>query len=474
MSSDLPADGDDTALDVVVPPLLDGVRVDRALSMLTGCTRSVSGAARRRRRGARRRRGGRASPPSCSPRASGSQATLGADDGGRARARARRRGRVVLEDPSFLVVDKPAGLVVHPGAGHPTGTLVAGPARALPRARGARRARRAPPRTAPASSSGSTRGPRGVLVVARTPAAYASLTAQLAARTVERRYVGLVEGDVADEPRRHRRADRALPAHPDEDGRARRRPRPRAPPTRCGRASPTPARTLLELRLESGRTHQIRVHLAAIGRPIVNDPRYGQHREPRARRGPRLPARRGRSASRTPRPARSVRVTSTLPARPRRRCSHERSAAERRSVRRCRSSRTTRRRWRRSRVARDAGRPRASTPATARCASVAPSSARDLVVAPPDHRREHAAEPDVVRGEEDRPGERVDRGAADEACSPSSSRSIAATSRRSASEDEEHGRLVEVLGEPGGPRARAAAATVGASHERGGLGGRGR
>jgi len=120
--------------------------------------------------------------------------------------------------------------------------------------------------------------------VARTPDAYRSLTSQLAARTVERLYLGLVEGEMAD--------DNGIVDAPI--GRSQRTPtkmavrtdgRPARTAYRVLERFHSPPRTSLELRLESGRTHQIRVHMAAIGRPVVNDPRYGRRREPALEEG---------------------------------------------------------------------------------------------------------------------------------------------------------------------------------------------
>ena len=119
------------------------------------------------------------------------------------------------------------------------------------------------------------RGTSGLLVVARTERAYRSLTAQLAARTVERRYQALVTGSVAE--------DRGVVEAPI--GRSARTPTKMAV-SAGGRPATTAYRvlgryhepleaTLLELALETGRTHQIRVHLAAIGHPVVGDDRYG-------------------------------------------------------------------------------------------------------------------------------------------------------------------------------------------------------
>ena len=326
-------------------------------------------------------------------------------------ARAGRRRRRRARGPRLPRRDKPAGLVVHPGAGHRTARLIAGLLARYPElgdARHARGCRPAPPRDRPAARQGHV---GRCLVVARTPEAYASLSSQLQARTVERRYVGLVEGDVTDDARRDRRADRPLPAHADEDGGARRAAGPPAPPTRCSEHFTAPPRTLLELRLESGRTHQIRVHLAAIGRPIVNDPRYGQHREPRLAegrvflhaRGARLRAPGDRSArprhlAAARRPRGAARHAQRLTAGPSTASIVvNASTSPRRSLVGARRP-----------AARGRGRPATATRRRRRRAARGPRPAAAR------HRRQHPAEPDVVRGEQDRPREGVHRGPADE------------------------------------------------------------
>ena len=180
--------------------------------------------------------------------------------------------QVVYEDEAVAVVDKPAGLVVHPGAGHGHGTLVGGLLARFPDlsdlvASGVC----APDR--PGIVHRLDKGTSGLLAVARTADAYRGLVHQLSERTMERRYVALVTGDVA--------ADQGEVDAPI--GRS-----ARTPTKMAVSASGKPARTayrvierwehstLLELSLQSGRTHQIRVHMAAIGHPVVGDARYGK------------------------------------------------------------------------------------------------------------------------------------------------------------------------------------------------------
>jgi 23S rRNA pseudouridine1911/1915/1917 synthase len=125
------------------------------------------------------------------------------------------------------------------------------------------------------------KGTSGVLVVAKTPEGYLNLTHQLAERVMERTYLGMVEGHVAE--------DRGVVDAPI--GRSTRTPtlmavRADGRAARTGyevlaRIAKPHAMTLLRLQLDTGRTHQIRVHLATIGHPVVNDPRYGHRRDKR-------------------------------------------------------------------------------------------------------------------------------------------------------------------------------------------------
>ena len=171
-------------------------------------------------------------------------------------------------DADVIVVHKPAGLVVHPGAGHEHGTLVHGLLDEFPELAGVGDPRR------PGVVHRLDRDTSGLLLVARSERAYPALVAALADRTVQRHYLALVRGTpeatraVVDAPigrstrRRTRMAVRS-------EGRPAQTAYEVVATDAEGRAA------LLECRLETGRTHQIRVHLAAIGHPVLGDAAYG-------------------------------------------------------------------------------------------------------------------------------------------------------------------------------------------------------
>ena len=170
--------------------------------------------------------------------------------------------QVLYEDDEVLVIDKPAGLVVHPGAGNPDGTLVNAllyrhPALAsVPRAGVVHRL---------------DKDTSGVMVVARTLQAQTALVAQLSARGVHRQYLAvatgaLVAGGTVDAPIDRHPRDRVRMAV-REDG--------REAVTHYRLRERFRAHTAVECRLETGRTHQIRVHMTHVRHPIVGDPLYG-------------------------------------------------------------------------------------------------------------------------------------------------------------------------------------------------------
>jgi 23S rRNA pseudouridine1911/1915/1917 synthase len=172
---------------------------------------------------------------------------------------------IAYEDEAIVVVDKPAGLVVHPGAGNRSGTLLNALLHHLP-------ALAALPRAGIVHRL--DKDTSGLMVVAKTPQAQTDLVRQLQARSVHRHYVALAHGDLE----RDIVVDAPIGRHPVQRT------------TMAVVASGKPARThvvvlerhgiasLVRCRLETGRTHQIRVHLASIGHPLVGDPVYRSRR----------------------------------------------------------------------------------------------------------------------------------------------------------------------------------------------------
>lgn len=256
-----------------VPSALAGERVDRMVSMMTGCSRSVASdlvAAGEVRvngepvttRGHRLAEGDEVhvTAPTDVP----APEVVGDPD---------VVVDVVYEDDSVVVVNKAPGVVVHPGAGNPEGTLANGLVHRYPEITGVG----APER--PGIVHRLDADTSGLLVVARTPQAYDDLVAQLASRTVERRYLALVWGTL--EPRLGR-IDAPV-------GRSRRQPT-RMTVSTSGREAITDYEVeevftdpvevaLVRCSLHTGRTHQIRVHLRSIGHPVVGDAQYGGVRQ---------------------------------------------------------------------------------------------------------------------------------------------------------------------------------------------------
>jgi len=182
---------------------------------------------------------------------------------------------VVYEDADLLVVNKPAGLTVHPAPGHPSGTLVNAILALVPDLPGVGGAVR------PGIVHRLDKDTSGLLVVAKSDEAHRSLAAQLRAHTVVRTYLALVRGRVAPDAGTVRAPVGRHPVH-----------RTRHAVTERGRPAVTHytvlerlgEATLVACRLETGRTHQIRVHMSHLGHPILGDPVYGRARVPELRR----------------------------------------------------------------------------------------------------------------------------------------------------------------------------------------------
>jgi 23S rRNA pseudouridine1911/1915/1917 synthase len=180
---------------------------------------------------------------------------------------------VVYEDTSLLVVDKPAGMVVHPAPGHAGGTMVNALLAHVPQIAGGDAAR-------PGIVHRLDKDTSGLLVVAKDALSHAALAEQMRARRFIKRYLVLVEGrmpagegsieaPIGRDPRQRRRMGIVSPASGGREAR-----------TRFRVVCESRGRSLLDVQLETGRTHQIRVHLAAIGHPVVGDLVYGHPQPP--------------------------------------------------------------------------------------------------------------------------------------------------------------------------------------------------
>lgn len=255
-----------------IPSALDGERLDRVVALLTGASRSVATAAVdnggvlvdgvvatsgkvRLKAGQRVAVSEIAIPVPVAPEADPSVPIT-----------------VVYEDADVIVIDKAPGVVVHPAPGNPAGTLVNGLLARYPELVGIGESHR------PGIVHRLDAGTSGLLAVARTPAAHAALVAALAKRLVTREYLalawgapvnpaGVIDAPIGRDPRDPMRMGVVV------DG----RPARTRYEVEAGYADPEVS--LLRCWLETGRTHQIRVHLAAIGHPVVGDTVYGSGRD---------------------------------------------------------------------------------------------------------------------------------------------------------------------------------------------------
>ena len=263
-----------------VPPALEGERLDRVVAMMTGASRAVVAeqvaagdiTVNGRPVTQRSHRVVAGDVVAAPPAPEVAEVVVDADPS--------VSFDVVHVDDDVVVVNKPPGLVVHPGSGNPTGTLVHGLVARFPDVVGVGQPGR------PGLVHRLDADTSGLMVVARTPEAYDDLVGQLADRSVTRRYDALVWGAFETTSGR---VDAPV-------GRSRRHPT-RMAVAADGREAVTDYEvvasyhqpvtvTRLRCALHTGRTHQIRVHLASIGRPVVGDGLYGGDR--RGLRSPRL------------------------------------------------------------------------------------------------------------------------------------------------------------------------------------------
>lgn len=173
---------------------------------------------------------------------------------------------ILYQDADIIVVDKPAGMVVHPAAGHATGTLVNALLHHVSDLSGIGGEKR------PGIVHRLDRGTSGLMVVAKNDAAHEELSRQFRDREVEKEYVALVWGLL----QAGRRIEAPIGRDPVNRKRmSARARRSREAVTRIARSERLKGLTLVQVAIHTGRTHQIRVHLSAIGHPIVGDPLYG-------------------------------------------------------------------------------------------------------------------------------------------------------------------------------------------------------
>lgn len=174
--------------------------------------------------------------------------------------------RIVFQDQDVVVLDKPAGMVVHPAAGHSSGTLVNALLHHITDLSGIGGQLR------PGIVHRLDRGTSGLMVVAKNDHAHQELTRQFSDREIDKEYIALVWGVV----QAGRRIDAPIGRDPGQRQKmSTRARRARSAVTRVTFAHHFKGVSLLKVAIATGRTHQIRVHLSAIGHPIVGDPTYG-------------------------------------------------------------------------------------------------------------------------------------------------------------------------------------------------------
>lgn len=175
---------------------------------------------------------------------------------------------ILYEDPSFIVVDKPSGMVVHPAYGNPSGTLVNAllyHCNDLAAINGVLR---------PGIVHRLDKDTSGVMVVAKNGEAFHDLIKQFKNRTVKKAYWAIVHGSMSQD---EGLIDSAVGRHPTERKRmSTRTKRGREAITRWKKLEEFDGSTLLEIFPQTGRTHQIRVHLSSVGHPVLGDPLYGR------------------------------------------------------------------------------------------------------------------------------------------------------------------------------------------------------